>query len=207
MISITDTLENEKVRQTWKDFAAEVRGTFTEGNMGYDSVSVQHKNWTIFIGKTIIQAGDVAKPVTYVMVYINERNNFKFEIAKKDFISGIVQFFNNLGGNKSIKLNDPAFDKKYYLRGNDITKIEQIFRDRSVSQLITKIPGSFEMSIRGVDKLTAMMASKTNTELKKYIYFTQSGIIEDKEYMKQLFAFIMALLNKMEEVGVIDSNS
>ena len=82
---------------------------------------------------------DRQESITYTRMrapYINPEG-FRFTIYRKSIFSDLGKFL----GMQDIEVSDPDFDEAFIIKGNDDSKVQSLFSDSTIRQMIQAQPG------------------------------------------------------------------
>jgi len=177
-------------RFIWQELAAQLDGDFFRGR-GFkpDRVEAYHGEWMI-----VLDTYQVDK-VIYTRIrapYVN-RDDFLFKIMRKHVGHRIRQVF----GMKDIEVGHPQFDRDFMIRGNDKRKLEMMFENPKIRQLI-----SFQPQILLQLRKEAPLFQKPKfPDHVNEVYYQVTGILKDLEQLHDLFDLFAETLDHLCAIG------
>ena len=132
--------------------------------------------------------------VTYTRMrapYINPEG-FRFTIYRKNLFSDLGKLL----GMQDIEVGDPEFDEAFIIKGNDESKVRDLFANPKIRQMIQDQP-----KIRlGVKDSEGWFGPKFPEDVDE-LYFQVVGVIKDVERLKALFDLFAAVLDQLCRIG------
>jgi hypothetical protein len=185
--------------ELWQQLCAEIGADFIEGRLWKGSKVQAHvKSWTITLDTLTISSGDASTGtftnVTYTRMrapYIN-RDGFRFKIYQQGFFSGLGKLL----GMEDIEVGDPEFDDRYIIQGNNLGKVQLLFANPTIRQLIQAQP-SMNLEVKDDEGWFGTHFPEGVDEL----YFTVVGTVKDIERLKLLYELFAKILNCLCHIG------
>ena len=177
-------------RQIWQQLAEQLQGEFVKGNfVKTDRVEAFHGDWMIVLDSFII---DKMVFTRIRAPYIN-RDDFTFKIFRQHFGHKISKAF----GMKDIEVGHPEFDKDFVIQGSDERKLQMMFENPHIRQLI-----SWQPKILLELRREAPLFSKPKfPDDVNEIYYQVTGIVKDLDQLHDLFELFGHLLDHLCAIG------
>ncbi|MGZ4056476.1 MAG: DUF3137 domain-containing protein [Bacteroidia bacterium] len=196
-MGILKEIIGEKYEPIWKQFAEEIGASYVDGHYGdSDSVVANPENWkiTFDIHTSYATSGSRTYEADYTRIRapFKSPDNLKFVIYRTQLFSAIGKLF----GAQDIVIGHPDFDKAFIIKGNDEYKIQVLFSNNKVRELIT---AQKEIHLEIID--TEGTFEEKIPEGICELYFLIDGIIKNVEQLKSLYNLYVELLNQLESIG------
>ncbi|MEM8887120.1 MAG: DUF3137 domain-containing protein [Bacteroidota bacterium] len=177
-------------RQIWKQLAEQLQGEYVKGSfMKTDRVEAYHGDWMIVLDTFMI---DKMVFTRIRAPYIN-RDDFTFKIYREHLGHKISKAF----GMKDIEVGHPEFDKDFIIQGSDERKLQMMFANPSIRQLI-----SWQPKILLELRRDAPLFSKPKfPDDVNEIYYQVTGIIKDLDQLHDLFELFGHTLDHLCAIG------
>lgn len=173
----------------WQQIANDIGGEYIDGGFWKSGVlRYQHNNWEMLLDSWSDGNGGT---YTRMRIPFVNKDGLQFRIYEENFFSGIVKAF----GGQDIQIEDPRFDPKFIIQGNDERKVKKLLRDAQLKALFDVIP-----------KVNVRVKSSNGVFSKKFppkvdmLLFQQVGIVKDKEKLLLLFKLFTALLERLVQI-------
>lgn len=179
----------------WKEFASKIDGIFKEGNSWHsDSVEVKHKKWIITFDNYTLWSGKYSQKMTRVIVPINLKSNFKFEIYSEGFIRKIEKIF----GAQDIEIGNLQFDKSFSIKSNNELKVKSLLRNTTIQNLLLE-QKDVNIQISDQKGIWEQKLPENEFELSYYL----NGKVTDFNILNQLLELFRLVLDELIEINVI----
>jgi len=177
-------------RQIWKQLAEQLQGEYVKGSfMKTDRVEAYHGDWMIVLDTFVI---DKMVFTRIRAPYIN-RDDFTFKIYREHLGHKISKAF----GMKDVEVGHPEFDKDFIIQGSDERKLQMMFANPSIRQLI-----SWQPKILLELRRDAPIFSKPKfPDDVNEIYYQVTGIIKDLDQLHDLFELFGHTLDHLCAIG------
>ncbi|MEO1212869.1 MAG: DUF3137 domain-containing protein [Bacteroidota bacterium] len=177
-------------RQIWKQLAEQLEGEFIKGNfVKTDRVEAYHGDWMIVLDSFIVDK------MTFTRIrapYIN-RDDFTFKVYREHLGHKISKAL----GMKDIEVGHPEFDKDFIIQGSDERKLQMMFANPNIRQLI-----SWQPKILLELRREAPLFSKPKfPDDVNEIYYQVTGIVKDLNQLHDLFELFGHLLDHLCAIG------
>jgi len=180
-------------REIWRKLSEEMNGRFLQGGFAKgDKVQVSHGEWTLTLDKFAVHTGKVTIIYTRMRApYVNP-DGFRFRVYRKGFFSDLGKLL----GMQDVEVGQPAFDEAFIIKGNDESKLRQLFGNPKIRELIDA-QKEIDFSVKddegwfgptfpdGVDELSFMVA----------------GLIKDIDRLKLLYELFAETLDELCRIG------
>jgi hypothetical protein len=123
--------------------------------------------------------------------YINPEA-FRFTIYRKSVFSDLGRLL----GMQDIEVGDPDFDESFIIKGNDESKVRELFANPEIRQMIQDQP-----KIRLDVKDSEGWFGPTFPDDVDELHFQVVGLIKDVERLKSLFDLFAAVLDQLCKIG------
>ena len=169
-------IARQKRDAAWAQLASEIGAEFIKGGfMRASKVQARIKDWNVTLDIHSVPSGDSIDTYTRIRAPFENKDGYQFTVARK----GLVSKLDKALGAKDIETGDAEFNKDFYIRGKDESKVRAVFANLRIRQLIEG-----QESIR--------LGIKNNELL-----FETQGVIKDVERLKSLFELFREMLNQM----------
>ncbi|WP_420147692.1 DUF3137 domain-containing protein [Spirosoma sp.] len=180
--------------EVWQQLAAEIHADFVEGGFWKGSrVEATVKEWTITLDTYTVSTGKTH--ITYTRMrapYVNP-DGFRFRIYRKGFFSALGK---RLGLMQDVEVGYPDFDDQFIIQGNDEYKLQLLFNNINIRQLIETQP---EIGLEVKDD--AGWLTERFPENVDLLSFQVVGVIRDVERLKHIYGLFGEVLNQLCRIG------
>ena len=184
--------------QVWRQLCNEMGGEFTDRTFFRASkFSVRVKQWTITLDT--YTSGDSDSSTTYTRMrapYVNP-DGFRFEVYRHGWSSGVGKFL----GMQDIEVGVPDFDADFVIKGNDESKVRQLFSNPRIRQMIQYQP-SIHLQVKDDEGWFGEIFPEGVDEL----HFEVTGVLKDSARLKALFELFAETLNHLCHIGAAYEN-
>ena len=123
--------------EVWQLLSQEIGAELVKGGLWKGNKFQAHvKPWTITLDTYTVSTGK--SHVTYTRMrapYINPEG-FRFTIYRKNLFSDLGKFL----GMQDVEVSDPDFDEAFIIKGNDDSKVRNLFANSKIRQMIQAQP-------------------------------------------------------------------
>ena len=136
----------------------------------------------------------VRAAVTYTRMrapYVNP-DGFRFTIYRKGFFSNLGEFL----GIQDIEVGDPEFDEVFIIKGNDESKVVNLFADKNVRRVIQAQPKIY-LQVKDSEGWFGPKFPENVDEL----HFQVVGVVKDIARLKALFDLFAVVLDQLCRIG------
>lgn len=180
--------------EAWERLSSEIRGEFVSGSFWKRSrVQKRVDQWTITLDIMTRHHGQHNHvPYTRVRAPFVNPEGFRFSLHRSGFLSGLGRFL----GMQDVEVGDPEFDEAFIVRGNDESKIEELFADPELRELFAHLP-RFRLNVKDRGDWFGPRYPPDVDEL----HLETRGVVKDVDQLKRCFAAFSALLHRLCEIG------
>ena len=179
--------------EVWRQLSQEIGAEFVEGGFWKGSKVQAHVGpWTITLD--IVHRPTEDAHVTYTRMrapYVNPEG-FRFTIYRK----GLFSDLGKLLGMQDIEVGDPEFDEAFIIKGNDESKVRDLFANPKIRQMIQAQP-KIRLEVKDSEGWFGPKFPEDVDEL----HFQVVGVIKDVERLKALFDLFAAVLDQLCRIG------
>ncbi len=179
--------------EVWRQLSEEIGAEFVEGGFWKgNKVQAHVKPWTITLDTYTVSTGKSS--VTYTRMrapYVNPEG-FRFTIYRKNLFSDLGKFL----GMQDIEVGDPEFDEAFIIKGNDESKVHDLFANSKIRQMTQDQP-EIRLEVKDGEGWFGPKFPEDVDELS----FQVVGVIKDVERLKALFDLFAAVLDQLCQIG------
>ena len=162
--------------EVWRQLSQEIGAEFVEGGFWKGSKIQAHVGpWTITLDVISRDDGSFTR---IRAPYINPEG-FRFTIYRKNLFSELGKLL----GMQDIEVGDPEFDEDFIIKGNDESKVRDLFANPKIRQMIQDQPEIW-LEIKDSE-----------------LHFQVVGVIKNVEWLKALFDLFAAVLDQLCQIG------
>ncbi len=181
-------------KEVWKQLSEEINAYYIEGSLFIGPrIEYEHKNWTIFLDTYTVSTGKSSTTYTRMRVPFINPNKFHFKIYRKGIVSNIGKAL----GMQDIEIGYDYFDNDYIIKGNDEILLRRLFQNHQMRNLIER-QSSIVLEIKDNEGRFGPKFNDNESEL----YFIVTGVIKDKDRLKNLFDLFILVINELEMIGI-----
>ena len=192
-MSILKKLFHPHKDEVWQQLAGEIHADFIEGGFWKGSrVQANVKEWTVTLDTYTVSTGKVQ--ITYTRMrapYINQ-DGFRFKIYRQGFFSELGKKL----GMQDVEIGYPDFDDQFIIQGNDEYKLQLLFKNVNIRQLVEAQP---EISLIVKDDEGWLI--NRFPEGVDLLSFQVVGVIKDVERLKHLYSLFAEILHQLCHIG------
>ena len=178
--------------EVWRQLSEEIGAEFVEGGFWKGSKVQAHVGpWTVTLDMGTSDE-DGESPATRLRApYINPEG-FRFTIYRKNLFSDLGKFL----GMQDIEVGYPGFDEAFIIKGNDESKVRDLFANSKIRQMIQDQP-KFRLEVKDSEGWFGPKFPENVDEL----HFQVVGVIKDVERLKALFDLFATVLDQLCRIG------
>jgi len=192
-MSILRELFGPYKNDVWKQLAAEINADFVDGGFWKGSkVQATVKEWTVTLDTYTVSTGKTHIVYTRMRAPYVNKDGFRFKIYRKGIFSGLGKQL----GMQDVEVGYPEFDDQFIIQGNDEYKLQLLFRNVMIRQLIELQPS---ISLEVIDD-DGWLSTKFPEDVDQ-LSFKVVGIIKDVERLKHLYELFAETLNHLCQIG------
>jgi hypothetical protein len=174
-------------------------GEFIDGGFWKgDKVIARVKDWIVTMDTYTVSTGKSSTTYTRIRAPYVNKDNFRFTIYRENVFGKIGKLF----GMQDIQVGYPEFDKRYIIKGNIDYKVQMLFANPRIRELILFQP-NIHFQIKDDDGWFGTSFPEGVDEL----YFQVVGVIKDIERLRSLFLLFSETLNHLCHLGSAYENS
>ncbi len=179
--------------EVWRRLSDEIGAEYIEGgHWRGNKVQAHIGPWTITLDTYTVSSGH--SHITYTRMrapYVNPEA-FRFTIYRK----GLFSELGKLLGMQDIEVGDPEFDEAFVIKGNDETKVRELFATPEIRQVVQDQP-QIRLEVKDSEGWFGPRFPEDVDEL----HFQVVGVIKDVERLKALFDLFAAVLDQLCRIG------
>jgi hypothetical protein len=185
--------------EIWRRLSQEIGADFVDGGF-WKGHKVQSAvgPWTVTLDTYTVSTGH--SHITYTRLrapYVNPEG-FRFTVYRKGLFSGLGKLL----GMQDIEVGDTEFDEAFIVKGNDESRVQELFGDPRVRALVQTQP-----QIRLKVKDSEGWFGPSFPEGVDELYFEVVGVIKDVDRLKALFDLFAAVLDRLCRMGSADKQA
>lgn len=176
-------------KQIWQELCLLIDADFFDtGRWKPDYIEAYHGNWVI----TIDTFNTDKMAFTRIRAPYVNRDDFHFKIYRANFLHGIGKKM----GMQDIEVGYPEFDKDFIIQGNDKRKLQMMFENPHIRNLI-----SFQPQIHfGINKQVPWPQKKFPKGINE-VYFLVPTILKDLNQLHDLYDLFAITLDHLCHIG------
>jgi hypothetical protein len=183
-----------------RKFSLENNGEFVEGKYGnLDGVELKYKHHTIIIDRYyyIGQVGHRTydTELTRVRLEFKSPDELRFSLTKQGFLEQLGKLF----GLQDIQVGDEVFDKRFLIKGNDEFKIQTIFSNLELQELLL---AQSDVQLQLID--TKGIFDEPIQDGNVLLYYLSETLVEDTDQMNDLLRMYQLLINQFTKTSSIE---
>ncbi|RPI07114.1 MAG: DUF3137 domain-containing protein [Ignavibacteriae bacterium] len=185
--------------EIWSQLGAEIGARYQEeGFFKSGKVVLTHRQWEILLDTYTVHSGSATITFTRIRApYVNS-DGFRFRVYRKSIFSPVGKFF----GMQDIEIGDPYFDEEFIIQGTPEDMVMRMFANLNIRQLIQKQP-NIHFEIKDDEGIFGTKFPDGVDEL----YFQTTGVIKEKQRLKDLFDLFTAVLEELCRLGSAYENN
>lgn len=197
LFSLVSSLFKKGNQDIWKRFAIKNNGIYS---FVYNSrVSIPYKGFEIsFDAHThyaAVGSSSYETDFTRVSVGLKSLDELKFKVIPQGFVDSIAVWF----GAQDIVVGNSIFDKKFLLKGNDTFKIQSLFSDNVVQEILMKHKHIY-LSLDGEGNFDEIVPEGT-----VLLYAFSQDKLKNHNQLNELLLLIQALLDSLVKFRSVES--
>jgi hypothetical protein len=180
--------------KVWKQLSEEINASYIEdGYLKGPRIEYKHKYWTISLDTYTVSTGKSTITYTRMRVPFINQKKFLFKIYRKGVFSNIGKAL----GMQDVEIGYDYFDNDFIIKGNNEILLRRFFQNHNIRTLIEK-QSRILLEIK-VDEGRFGPKFKGN---ENELYFVATGVIKDKDRLKDLFDLFKKIINEFELIGI-----
>jgi len=179
--------------EIWSQLSQEIGADYQEGGFFKSGkVVLSHKQWDITLDIHTEHHGKHSQTYTRIRAPFVNADGLRFTIYRKNIFSGIGKFL----GMQDIEIGDPFFDDQFIINGQPEDQVQRLFRNSEIARLIQNQP-NIHLQVKDDEGWFSQKFPDGVDEL----YFQTSGVIKDKQRLKELFDLFAVVLDQLCRIG------
>ena len=180
-------------KEIWRQLSEEINARFIEGGAWKtDKVEATHHEWIVTLDTYAVSTGKAVIIFTRMRApYVNP-DGFRFTIYRKGFFSGLGKRL----GMQDIEVGFEEFDNEFIIKGNDESKLRQLFANPKIRELIEG-----QKDIHFSVKDDEGWFGPTFPDGVDELAFVVTGVIKDVERLKHLYELFSTTLDELCRMG------
>jgi hypothetical protein len=176
--------------EVWRQLSEEIGAEVVQGGFwkGGSKVQAHVGPWTVTLD--IYDDGE-SQATRLRAPYVNPEG-FRFTIYRK----GLFSDLGKLLGMQDIEVGDPEFDEAFIIKGNDESRVRDLFANSKVRQMIQDQP-KMRLTVKDSEGWFGPKFPENVDEL----HFQVIGVIKDVDRLKSLFDLFAAVLDQLCKIG------
>ena len=185
--------------EVWRQLSREMGGEFLDGGFWKgDIVTARVKDWIVTMDTYRVSTGKSSTTYTRIRAPYVNKDGFRFTLYRENIFGKIGKFF----GMQDIQVGIPEFDNDYIIKGNNDYKVQMLFANPRIRELIQFQPNVY-FQVKDDDGWFGANFPEGVDEL----YFQVVGVIKDIERLRSLFLLFSETLNHLCHLGSAYENS
>jgi hypothetical protein len=179
--------------EVWRQLCHEIGAEFIDGGFWRgNKVQAQVKEWTVTLDTYAVSTGKSVITYTRMRAPFVNQDGFRFKIYRKGLFSDLGKFL----GMQDIEVGNSQFDRDFIIQGNDGAKVQALFANPRICQLIEAQP-SICLQVQDIEGWFGARSPEGVDE----IHFHVDGVIKDVERLKLLYELFAETLNQLCHLG------
>jgi len=194
-MSFLRTLFGPSKEEIWRQFCAETGGNYISGGFwNGDKVEARHGEWCVTLDTYTVSTGKSSTTYTRMRApYVNP-DGFTFTVYRKGIFSDIGKWL----GMQDVTVGYPEFDEAFIIKGNDEAKLQKLFSNQTIRDLISTQP-AIHFAVANPSHL--FWNTNDSQPGGDELYFHVVGVIKDVERLKMLYELFSATLDELCRMG------
>src|SRR5271157_3043631 len=178
--------------EVWRQLSQEIGAEFVEGGFWKGSKVQAHVGpWTVTLDMGTSDEVSESQATRLRAPYINPEG-FRFTIYRKSLFSNLGKLLDM----RDIEVGDPEFDEAFIIKGNDESKVCDLFSNPKIRQMIQAQPKIW-LEVKDREWWVGPKLPENVDEL----HFLANGVIKDIERLKALFELFATVLDQLCRIG------
>jgi len=177
-------------KEIWQQLAEQLDGDFVKGKwIRPDRVEAFYEDWVVTLDTFTVDKA------TYTRIrapYVN-RDDFVFKIMRENSVHRIGKIFRM----QDVEVGYPAFDKDFVIQGSDERKLQMMFANPKIRELISFQPKILLQLRREAPLFQKPIFPDDVNE----IYYHVGGILKDLNQLHDLFELFSHTLDHLCAIG------
>ena len=179
--------------EIWRQLCHETGGEFVEGGFFKGSkVLLDHGEWTVTLDTYTVRSDKSSTTFTRMRAPYVNADGFRFQIYREGLFSGLGRAF----GMQDVNVGYPQFDDKFVIKGDNESKLRDLFANRRVRELIHRQP-RIDLQVRDDEGWFGAQFPGGVDELR----FSCVGVIKDVDQFRDLYDLFAETLDHLCRIG------
>ena len=180
-------------KEIWRQLAAEIEGTFTDGGWRRsDRVEATHEQWIVTLDTYVVSTGRTTIVFTRMRAPFVNPNGFRFTVSRRNVFTGIATWL----GAQDVTVGYEPFDTDFVIKGTDERLLRELFAGERLRELLEKQP-NVRFTVKDDEGWFATKFPEGVDEL----CFEVVGVIKDIELLKALYDLFAETLDQLCRIG------
>jgi hypothetical protein len=178
--------------EVWRQLSREIGAEFVEGGFWKGSKVQAHVGpWTVTLDMGTSDE-DGESPATRLRAPYLNPEGFRFTLYRK----GVFSDLGKLLGMQDIEVGDPEFDEAFIIKGNDESKVRDLFANPKIRQMIQAQP-KIRLRVKDSEGWFGPKFPENVDEL----HFEVVGVIKNVKRLRALFDLFATVLDQLCRIG------
>ena len=179
--------------EVWRQLSQEIGAEFVKGGSWKgNKVQVHAKPWTITLDTYTVSTDKSHVTYTRMRAPFVNPEGFPFTIYRKGFFSELGKLL----GMQDIEVGDPEFDEEFIIKGNDEGRVQTLFADARLRELV-RVQPTIHLQVKDSEGWFGPKFPENVDEL----HFQVVGVIKDVDRLKALFDLFASVLEQLCRIG------
>ncbi len=179
--------------EVWRQLCEEIGAEFVDGGFWKGKkVQVHVQPWTITLDTYSVNTQHSHVEYTRMRAPYMNPEDFRFTIYRK----GLFSELGKLLGMQDIEVGDPEFDEAFIIKGNDEARVQNLFADARLRELV-KVQPTIRLDVKDSEGWFGPKFPENVDEL----HFQVVGVIKDVDRLKSLVDLFAAVLEQLCRIG------
>jgi hypothetical protein len=179
--------------EIWAQLSREIGAEQREGGFFKNgSVRLRHREWEITLDDYVVHAGNATMVFTRIRAPYVNRDGFRFRIYRK----GVFTWLGKVLGVEDLEIGDRFFDDKFVIQGEPASMVTRLFMNPQIKEYIARQP-DINLQVKDDEGWFGQRFPEGVDEL----YFLASGVIRDKDRLRELFELFALILDELCQMG------
>jgi hypothetical protein len=181
----------------WKQFAAENNGNYVVGKgHHFDSVEISYLNYLIifdqYIYYQVVGGRSFETQYTRIRMEFKSRDDLQFRLTHQYLVDIIGKIF----GLQDIRIGDKLFDRSFLIKGNDEFKVQALFSNKAIKNLILSQRDVHLQLLKGEG-----VYDEPIQEGNSMLYYLSTTMIKNREDLNTLLKLYKEVIDQLSKLG------
>jgi hypothetical protein len=183
----------------WRQFASENNGSYLVGiGHHYDSVEIEYSDHQIIFDQytlyQVVGKKSYRTHYTRVRLEFKSKDDLQFRLTKQYVVDLIGKVF----GAQDIQVGDKSFDRRFLIKGNDEFKVQILFSNEIVKQLIL---AHDDIHLQLMDKEGVF--DEPIQEGNSMLYYLSETIVKNKGQLEALLKLYKTVIDQLSKLSSV----